>query len=107
MADTETQEYGKRYLINAALLTLVLALVWVFFNAHVKPYVGTVIFGGVSFSAIVVFAATMFGSFVDLKANLAKTLRGWLHNSALTLVLVAAMPVIAVAYATTFTLSLT
>ena len=104
MADTE--QYGKRYLVNAALVTIVLALGWLWFRAHVRPYVSTFIFSGVNFLALFGFGATVFGSMVDTKA-FALNLRRFLDKKTLTIGLIGALPLLAFAYLTTFTLYLT
>src|ERR1043166_7838883 len=105
MADAKEQQYGRRYLVNAALVTVVLALAWLWFRAHVRPYVSTFIFSGVNFLAIFGFGATVFGSMVDTK-EFALELRRFLDKQVLSIALLGTLPVLALAYLTTFTLYL-
>jgi hypothetical protein len=100
------QKYGTTFTANAALLAVVSALLWLWFMAHVKPYVGTLIFSGVSLAGWGGVAAAVFFSFVD-KGDAVGALRRPLHSPMFTRVLLASLPVIAFAYLTTFTVYLT
>ncbi|HEY4640310.1 MAG TPA: hypothetical protein VII75_03125 [Thermoanaerobaculia bacterium] len=107
-ADSPPSEATNRtaFTANAALLAIVWTLLWLWFTAHVKPHVSTFIFGGVSLASLSVVAAAVFFSFVK-KEDAVSRLRGWLHSRTSTRTLLASLPLIAFAYATTFTLYLT
>jgi hypothetical protein len=104
-APSETKDQTT-FTTNAALLAVVWTLLWLWFKAHLQPYVTTFIFGSVSLASLSVVAASVFFSFVKKEDALSK-LRGWLHSRFFTGVLLASLPLIAFAYATTFTLNLT
>jgi len=107
-AGSESSETKDRmtFTTNAALLAIVSTLLWLWFTAHLKPHVSTFIFGSVSLASLSVVAAAVFFSFVK-KEDAVSRLRGWLHSRLFTRVLLASFPLIAFAYATTFTLYLT
>src|SRR5258708_39828111 len=107
-AGSESSETKDRmtFTTNAALLAIVSTLLWLWFTAHLKPYVSTFIFGSVSLASLSLVAAAVFFSFVK-KEDAVSRLRGWLHSRLFTRVLLASFPLIAFAYATTFTLYLT
>ncbi len=98
-------KYGTRFIANAALLAIVWALAWVWFTAHVKPHISTLIFGSVSASTFLGVAWLMFGSFVK-KEDANAEIAGLLHGKRLTVVLLSFLPLIVFAYLTTFTLYL-
>jgi hypothetical protein len=104
-ASSETKD-RTTFTANAALLAIVWTLLWLWFTAHVKPHVSTFIFGGVSLASLSAVAAAVFFSFVK-KEDAVSRLRGWLHSRLFTRVLLLSLPLIAFAYATTFTLYLT
>src|SRR5436305_3727865 len=89
-----------RVAANAALLAIVCTLLWLWFTAHVKPHVSTFIFGGVSLAGLSVVATAVFFSFVR-KEDAVSRVRGWLPSRTFTRALLASLPLIAVAYATT------
>jgi len=100
------EKYGSRFVANAALLTVVWALAWLWFTAHVKPHVSTLIFSGVSVATFAGVAAAVFGSFFE-KGEAMNIVTRLLKSKTLTPALVAALPLIVFAYLTTFTLYLT
>jgi hypothetical protein len=99
------EKYGTRYVVNAALLTVVLALGWLWFTAHVKPHVSTIIFSGFSALSLGGVALVVVSTFFD-KADLIARFCAWLKLPKVTPWLLGALPLLAFAYATTFTLYL-
>jgi len=99
------EKYGTRFVANAASLTIVWALAWLWLTAHVKPHISAIIFSGVSVATFGVVALAVFGSFFDKNETMAEVAR-LLKSKTLTSVLLATLPFILFAYATTFTLYL-
>lgn len=99
------EKYGTRYVVNAALLTVVLALGWLWFTAHVKPHVSAIIFSGFSAVTLGGVAFVVSSTFFD-KADLVARFCAALKHPKLTPWLVTVLPLLAFAYATTFTLYL-
>jgi len=97
------ERYGTRYTANAVLATVVLTLGWVWFTAHLRPHISTIIFGGFSVVAFVAMIVPVAGVFFDKNALLAGFI-GWLKSPKWTPVLLVLLPLIVFAFATTFTL---
>src|ERR1044071_9362702 len=100
------EKYGSRFVANAALLTVVWTLAWLWFTAHIKPHVSTFIFSGVSVATFAGVAAAVFGSFFQ-KGEAMNIVTGLLKSKRLTPALIVVLPLIVLAYLTTFTLYLT
>lgn len=100
------EKYGSRFVANAALLTVVWALAWLWFTAHVKPHVSTLIFSGVSVATFAGVAAAVFGSFFE-KGEAMNIVTRLLKSKRVTPALIVVLPLIVFAYLTTFTLYLT
>lgn len=100
------EKYGARFAVNAALLTVVTALAWLWFAAHVRPHISGVIFSGVSVATFGGVAIAVFASFFD-KHEAMSALNDKLKSKGMTPVVMGALPVIAFAYATTFTVYVT
>ena len=96
------QKYGRRFIVNAALLALVCTLGWVWFNAHVKPHISILLFGGASVATAAVFGYTIFCSFVD-KEEGKSAFRRMLPSKRTTVALLTLLPLLAALYLTTFT----
>jgi hypothetical protein len=99
-------KYGPRFITNTALLAIVATLLSTWFIAHVKPHVSVLIFGSVSLASLGVAAAGIFFFFVK-KEDVFGSLRAPLRTARFTRVLLATLPPIAFAYATTSTVYLT
>jgi hypothetical protein len=97
------ERYGTRYTANAALATVVLILAWVWFTAHVKPHVSTIIFGGFSVAALGLTTLAVLGVLFDKSDALARFV-ALLKSPKWTLPLLFLLPLIVFAFATTFTL---
>jgi len=100
------EKYGSRFVANAALLTVVWALAWLWFTAHVKPHTSTFIFSGVSVATFAGVAAAVFGSFFE-KGEAMNVVTRLLKSKRFTPALIVVLPLIVFAYLTTFTLYLT
>lgn len=103
---TWREKYGTRFVVNTALFTLVATLAETWFIAHVKPLVSPIIFSGVSVATFAGTAGTLFASFFP-KADWMAKLAELLKSKAATAGLIATLPCILFAYATTFTVYLT
>lgn len=99
-------KYGPRFIANTLLLAVVSTLGSLWFAAHIKPHVSIFLFGSVSLAGLGLGVAGIFWTFVK-KEDVTGSLRRLLGLREFTRVLVIALPPIAFAYATTYTLYVT
>jgi len=99
-------KYSRRFISNTILLAVVGTLGSLWFAVHVKPHVSIIMFGSVSLASLGLAVAGIFWTFVK-KEDVNGSLRRLLGLREFTRVLVVLLPLIAFAYATTFTLYLT
>jgi hypothetical protein len=97
-------KYPRRFWINLALFLVVVTAAWLWFNVHVKPYIGQRWFGGVTIAAVAAFVAGLVKLFIGDDAT--NELRARMRRPVMTWALVALAPVVAVAHLTTVTVYL-
>src|ERR1044072_4983894 len=96
------EKYGTTFTVNVALFTLVGTLAEIWFIAHVKPHVSAIIFSGVSAATFIGTAGTLFATFFPKADGIAR-IAELLKSKTATAGLLATLPYILFAYATTFT----
>jgi len=102
--DPSRRKYSARFLVNLALTVVVTTAAWVWFNIHLKPHVDARVFGGVTIGVIFLFACGVVKSFVGDDAE--NAVHQAIDLRPTTYTLLAAIPVLFIAYLTTFSVYL-
>ena len=104
MADLSSDaatRHSTRTWVNLALLVLVVGATGIFFNVHVKPHMDARLFGGVTLLAAAMLVIKIVKFFVGDAAK--KSTQSSITRPLTTWVLIAAVPVLLIAYLTTAT----